>query len=947
MVLVAMSELPVACALMSSAGAVAKSGASSHSASNSSAKHQGSPLIKVLNMLVMMREKVRGQEKVQAESFNKAMCYCKSTEAGFQQSVREAMQKIPQVESLISEIEGTSKSLEDEVKGIAAERDEAQNAVNQAQEMRKNEHDAYLKESGDSKSNIDAIHAANCVFDPQCKAPALLAVDAPEAASLLDVPVPLPAPTPAPARLSDLLVDDSDGSDVFTSKVQLHSGGLAGEKSFMGADDGGSHVGLMKIEDSERQKWVMTKLSEGVFTIQVLGGVSGGKIYLGSDTDGKTVDLQTSEDGERQRWQISKGDGDWYTIQIQGGVQDERRYLSAGDSGMELVDHSMDDRQRFVISGMRVASPAQAKNRSEAPIGTTTLPMVTTAVPSRSMRGSMSVLQTASSRAMRVNALKSLWESGAALTQLQGVLLGGHILNGDIAKIVLDFLQSSSAANLQNANMPQIVGILKTMSETMEADLETLEENEKAAVATFHEMVKAKTQEVDVATSVMTDKTQRLNTAKMQLVDMSQDLDDTKTSHTITQTLLADLVSECEVRKADYESLVKSLDEEDQALGDAVDILKVSVPAPFGSGPKTAGANVAKSFLQVGASHNRHRETSLQEPLAQTPPSFLQLAATKGPRQVAAGLGVSGGRAKHVGGLVKGLVDKMLATMSQEQKEETFQKEECERNIASKDAHLASLKKDIESNTNLKASAKDSLAVIDKETADLRAGIETLDASIKVATDQRKEDNSMMVSNLAASQAAIELLEMAKRRLARFYDSLVQEEVARQEALALQQHKMLQRSYDDRPNKAIELIETIQADVKKEFNVMEKNEADAQKSYEENVAASTAKRKVDVKSTVMKGEKHAEVQETIVKLQKRVNGAQKAATATFNLLTELHKQCDTLIENHDEFKRQRASEAESLSRASAAVQAKNALTQRSAGRGHVQPKRTADKSARK
>merc|ERR1712032_1311134 len=63
------------------------------------------------------------------------------------------------------------------------------------------------------------------------------------------------------------------------------------------------------------------------------------------------------------------------------------------------------------------------------------------------------------------------------------------------------------------------------------------------------------------------------------------------------------------------------------------------------------------------------------------------------------------------------------------------------------------------------------IATLADEIAALTKGIKDLDKQVAEATDVRKEDEEDFVTNLAANNAAVELLGMAKNRINKFYNS--------------------------------------------------------------------------------------------------------------------------------------------------------------------------------
>merc|ERR1712224_802417 len=75
-----------------------------------------------------------------------------------------------------------------------------------------------------------------------------------------------------------------------------------------------------------------------------------------------------------------------------------------------------------------------------------------------------------------------------------------------------------------------ITGILKQMGDTMSADLGDATKTESDAIATYDQLMSAKTKEVDALTASIEEKTQRIGELGVSIVQMKNDLSDTEAS---------------------------------------------------------------------------------------------------------------------------------------------------------------------------------------------------------------------------------------------------------------------------------------------------------------------------------------------------------------------------------------------------------------------------------
>merc|ERR1719171_713932 len=108
----------------------------------------------------MMQKKVKLEGEKEAELFEKFMCYCNSGQASLEKSIADAEEKIPQLESDIKEATGLKAQLDGDLETHKSDRTAAQDAIGKAQGVREKEASAFAKESGEDKSNLEALKKA-------------------------------------------------------------------------------------------------------------------------------------------------------------------------------------------------------------------------------------------------------------------------------------------------------------------------------------------------------------------------------------------------------------------------------------------------------------------------------------------------------------------------------------------------------------------------------------------------------------------------------------------------------------------------------------------------------------------------------------------------------------------------------------------------------------------
>merc|ERR550514_417820 len=119
----------------------------------------------------------------------------------------------------------------------------------------------------------------------------------------------------------------------------------------------------------------------------------------------------------------------------------------------------------------------------------------------------------------------------------------------------------------------EITGILKQMKETMVADLADATAKEKESIKTFDSMSAAKAKEIQSLTDEIESKTVRHGEAKVELVSLKNDLDDTQAALIEDKKFLAEMDKSCSTKEAEWAERQKMRAEEMLALHDTIKVL--------------------------------------------------------------------------------------------------------------------------------------------------------------------------------------------------------------------------------------------------------------------------------------------------------------------------------------------------------------------------------------
>merc|ERR1719380_103091 len=296
----------------------------------------------------------------------------------------------------------------------------------------------------------------------------------------------------------------------------------------------------------------------------------------------------------------------------------------------------------------------------------------------------------------------------------------------------------------------EITGILKTMHDEMTADFKEEKAAEEAAIKAYDELIAAKTKEVNALTKALEEKMTRVGELAVEIVQMKNDLGDTAEALIEDKKFLADLEKNCDKKAAEWDTIVKTRNEELLALADTIKVLNDDDALELFK--KTLpGASASLLQLQVNTGSARS----------------AALAAIRGaPRSLHLDFIALAIQGKKIGfEKVIGMIDGMVETLKTEQLDDDHKKEYCAKEFDLADDKKKSLERAVADLETVIAETKDGITTLKSEIAALQAGIKALDKAVAEATEQRKEENEEFTELMASDSAAKELLGFAKNRL--------------------------------------------------------------------------------------------------------------------------------------------------------------------------------------
>lgn len=397
---------------------------------------------------------------------------------------------------------------------------------------------------------------------------------------------------------------------------------------------------------------------------------------------------------------------------------------------------------------------------------------------------------------------------GASLMQVQGLpklnrfLEVTNLMTAQERTSVLSFLDQGSES--ASGASGEILGILKNLLDSMQADLAESQESEQKDLEAYNELKEAKEKEIRVTNMAVIEKGKRIGTLEVSLSEGEHALKDAKEELENAQNFKANMKEECASKMKDRDERAKMRKAEVSAISEAVGILNDDDALEVFSKTKSAALvqkprQLFEALLQLthGSSIKRRSFLTMKAKTPEVPEGFGETKSaapppntpppTPRPIQLGAALvcdddgdckdlRTEGTEAEK---LVTGMVDGMVSVLHDEDVGDEHKKEWCF-NETNTVHNLYEEKKDLIAKAKSDITEQqDHIARLTAMITDTKAKISELDKLVHETTEQRKKEHQEFVDAYATSATAIRLIDKAVLKLERFYSP---EKVAKKEA---------------------------------------------------------------------------------------------------------------------------------------------------------------------
>jgi len=460
----------------------------------------------------------------------------------------------------------------------------------------------------------------------------------------------------------------------------------------------------------------------------------------------------------------------------------------------------------------------------------------------------------------------------------------------------------------------EIVGILKQMGDEMSKDLADTQATEKAAVASYEELMAAKTKEVNALSKMIEEKLTRIGDVGVEIQQMKNDLGDSAEGLEEDKKFIADLDKNCEAKTKLFKENVNYRTQELAALADTIKILNDDDALELFK--KTLPG--ASSFMQIAVSEQSTKARALD---------ILNGVKSHSQRRVQLDFISMALRGKKIGfeKVIK-MIDDLAAELKQDQINDDSKKEYCAAEFDQADDKKKVLEKSVSDLETAIVNSKDGITTTTEEIDALEDSIKAMDKEVAEATENRKEENKEYTELMAGNAAAKELIEFAKNRLNKFYNPKLYKAPAELAQIrARDAPPPPPESIDayskksEESNGIIAMMDTLIKDLDKEMTEAEVEEKDAQADYEQMMKDSADKRAEDSKSLTDKQSALADLKSGLEQQTADLSSTQKELAATNQYIHTLHLECDWLLKYFDMRKEARAGEIDALGKAKAVL----------------------------
>uniref|UniRef100_A0A7S0FX24 Uncharacterized protein n=1 Tax=Pyrodinium bahamense TaxID=73915 RepID=A0A7S0FX24_9DINO len=353
-------------------------------------------------------------------------------------------------------------------------------------------------------------------------------------------------------------------------------------------------------------------------------------------------------------------------------------------------------------------------------------------------------------------ALSSALDTAGAQIQMHLSLLSGTITPHQ-RRLILSLRQAPTFRQAYQPQSGEIFGILKEMKATFEANLAETQQEEASNRKAYTDLRAAKEEEIRATQAALEQKQTQLAEADGKKAHAKQDLEDTQKSFSADDTFLMNLKDKCAATEQEYASRKKMRDDEISAVTQAISILSSDEAHDMFS--RTFNPSLFVQRTQVASLARGGSKHAAARKLQGSALALLSAAAAKSrdPRLAALALSAKADPLAEV----KAAIDKLIAELEAERKEEAEKRDECTQRSHQNELETERFKRDTSDLRSHADGLKVQISDLEDAVRILTKDVKELQLQLKRRGEDRELENRVFQSALADQRETQELLQKA------------------------------------------------------------------------------------------------------------------------------------------------------------------------------------------
>jgi len=509
----------------------------------------------------------------------------------------------------------------------------------------------------------------------------------------------------------------------------------------------------------------------------------------------------------------------------------------------------------------------------------------------------------------------------AGVHQAIKMLPNDHVISQKQLALVSNFAkdpaefydQKAEKAASYNPASATIMGILKDMYDTFSMNLEKATEVEAVAQKNYESLIGVKENEMATLVDARKKKEGEKADAEKELADTSQTLDDTTKQMKADTIFFDETKAACQAKADEWSERVRARTEEMAGINKALEILTGDdAKALFNKAIKPG----KETFLQINSESQPEAKAYKALKEHATKAKSLRLAA------IAATLRTGG----HFDAVIAE-IDKMMATLKEEEKGDIEQRDWCKEETFKNEQEASRYEYKIERTDAKIMKLTSKLEELEGTLQATVASILSTKDDIKAMEDARKEQHAAFESAKSDDEGAVKLLAAAIESMSAFYkNNKIDQGEIQGAAQALVQEPVFEVSADQAPDASfssagksggeskgiVSIMTMIKEDLEDEISNGVKEEGETQAKFEEQLGeANTLLDELRAKKTNLEqaiSDTNTEIDENEVK-KEDLQGLLKEEK---DYLASIKPDCDWILNSFTERRTKRAAEMEGL-----------------------------------